>query len=162
MITAALETLDVGSGTRRKLPRHRLNLDVASQAGDAPAQRVLVHDISTNGLLLESETELAAGEAIKVELPEAPATVARVVWSSGAFYGCQFDRPIPGAAVSASRLQSPFGPLAAPPEPEPEPDSGELPYHVERGRLPTGLRIQAVVAISVLLWLVVFRLAGLI
>ena len=29
-----------------------------------------------------------------------------VVWNSGEFYGCEFDRPISPAAVSAARLQS--------------------------------------------------------
>lgn len=95
------------TGTLRGAPRRKLRLEVAGSSASAGETRVLVHNLSTTGLLLETSAPLSVGEPIQVVLPEAGASSARVVWASEDMYGCQFDKPITVAAVSAAQLQSP-------------------------------------------------------
>lgn len=165
MISAALQTVEE-QGESRRQKRRRLSLNIVTRAGDGTVQDVVIHDISIGGLLLESKVALAPGEVIKVELPEAPATTARVMWNSGRFYGCQFDRPIPTSAVSASLLQSPFRRLPAPaiqPADEaqaPRESPYDIPYEVERGRLQSGARIFIVVGAALALWTGALALLG--
>lgn len=183
MIAAAFETVEETGTSRRRQARRRLRLNVPSRIEGAEDQQVIVHDISANGLLIESRTQLDPGEPITVELPEAPASLSRVVWRSGNYYGCEFDKPIPSAAISAALLQSPIerpqaraiaeqGAAAAtaaavsaaqamPEQPEAEEEAVEDLDRIERGALPSGLKIQLVVAISVLLWVALFKLLGL-
>ena len=52
-------------------------------------------------------TRRPTGERIDVEVPEAGLAEAKVVWSSGRFFGCKFKRPIPPAALSSAILRSP-------------------------------------------------------
>jgi DNA-binding XRE family transcriptional regulator len=87
-------------------PRRMLRLEAEGVTAAGDAARVLVHNISTNGLLLESEIALAAGERIDIDLPHAGTTPARVIWTSGSYFGCQFDGPISPAALSAAQLRS--------------------------------------------------------
>jgi hypothetical protein len=47
------------------------------------------------------------GESFELELPEAGAVIARVVWQRGREFGCEFDTPVPKSAVSAALLRSP-------------------------------------------------------
>src|SRR5690606_2697969 len=67
---------------------------------------MLVHNISETGLLLETQIDLAVGEKIDLALLRQQAATARVVWSSGALFGCRFDVPLSQSALSAARLQS--------------------------------------------------------
>lgn len=161
MIAAALQTVE-GLDENRRQQRRRLSLNVSTRAPDGSVQDVVIHDISIGGLLLESKIQLSQGEALKVELPDAPATIARVMWSSGRFYGCQFDRPIATSTVAASLLQSPFrrpAPAALEEIGEeeasaPAPSPYDLPYAVERGSLQSGARILLVAGASLALWAV--------
>jgi hypothetical protein len=57
-------------------------------------------------LLIEADLELEIGDEVEVELPEAGTTQAEVVWRSGNFFGCEFERAVTTAAVSAARLRS--------------------------------------------------------
>ena len=92
-------------GERRTARRRRLRPEAkGGHAGDAP---VVVHDISENGMLLESDAELGAGEVLDVMIPEIGAARATVMWSSGPYFGCRFDKPISTAAVSGALLRSP-------------------------------------------------------
>lgn len=95
-------------GTPRELRRKLLLEAQGSTASGAAA--VQVHNISATGLLLESAAVLAAGERIEIELPQAGATGARVVWTSGRLAGCQFDAPISAAALSAAQLRGAASP----------------------------------------------------
>jgi len=85
---------------------------------------VLIHNLSTTGLLFETALVLNFGDRIEVELPEAGPTPAEIVWCSDSYFGCEFASPITAAAVSASRLRSPSPQVAvefrtAPTEPVP-------------------------------------------
>ncbi|HVR92196.1 MAG TPA: helix-turn-helix transcriptional regulator [Novosphingobium sp.] len=103
-ISAHFEELSQPADTARE-PRRKLLLEArgATASGEAG---VLVHNISATGLLLESAAALAADDPIEIELPQAGATSAKVVWTSGRLAGCQFDAPISAAALSAAQLRS--------------------------------------------------------
>ncbi len=95
------------AGNRRSSARRTLRLQVAGATAAQPAAQVLIHDLSLTGLLIETSAGLAAGERIDVEIPDSGLTEARVVWNSGRFFGCEFRRPIPPAALSSAILRSP-------------------------------------------------------
>jgi len=82
----------------------RLETEGALASGDAT--KVMIHNVSATGLLLECDISLDIDETIEVELPEAGATVARIVWSSGRLHGCEFAAPVSQATLSAAQLRS--------------------------------------------------------
>jgi len=94
-------------GNRRAATRRIVRLK--SQGAIAPnlATDVVVHDLSRTGLLIETTADIAPGERLEVDLPEAGLTEAIVVWSSGCFFGCEFRQPISAAALSSALLRSP-------------------------------------------------------
>lgn len=103
-VAARLEETTRLSGKARQA-RRRLFLQ-ASGATAAGAFDVLVHNISASGLLLESPLTLTIGDRIEIDLPEAQATGAQVIWTSGNLFGCEFDAPIASAALSAAQLRA--------------------------------------------------------
>ena len=105
-LLAHLEPLD-STGNRRSAARRTLRLQALGTTSSEPDADVVIHDLSRTGLLIETSAGLAAGERIDVDLPEAGPTEAKVVWSSGRFFGCRFKRPIPPAALSSAILRSP-------------------------------------------------------
>lgn len=105
IIAAHFEETPAETGTLRD-PRRVLRLEALGQTAGGDPARVLVHNISANGLLLESKMPLAPGERIDIDLPHAGTTYARIIWSSGHFFGCQFDAPISTAALSAAQLRA--------------------------------------------------------
>src|SRR5690242_6901892 len=104
-LVAQLRT-DQDEAEQRGAARRTLNLQVGSQYLDAEAL-VLIHNLSENGLLIETLAPLELGETIEVELPEAGATPARIVRKDGDHYGCRFVAPISKGSVSAALLRSP-------------------------------------------------------
>ena len=91
-------------GSRRYAARRSLKLgSVLSESGE----EIVIHDLSLTGLLIETSGELSNGDTLLVEIPERGPTPATVVWSSGRYFGCEFQLSIPAAAVSAALLQSP-------------------------------------------------------
>ncbi len=109
VIEAQLEQTAHGAGSRRG-SRRTLRLETVGTALAGASVDVIVHNISATGLLFEGGPELAVGDRIEIELPEAGLTEARLIWTSGAIHGCQFDRPISAATLSAAQLRSAVGP----------------------------------------------------
>ena len=105
-LRANLET-ESRAGERRSAPRRKLRLQAEGASTSAGDSLVVIHDISEEGLLLQSPVPLAEGEILEVVIPEAGTAQARVSWTSGHFYGCKFVEPISTAAVSAALLRSP-------------------------------------------------------
>jgi len=103
-IAAHLEEVSDSSGQPRQ-PRRQLRLAAQGQTAIGGSTDVLIHNVSATGLLLESRVVLAAGDRIEIDLPHARTTGARVIWSSGVLYGCQFDAPISVATLSAAQLR---------------------------------------------------------
>lgn len=104
--------------------RRTLHLEAAGELPSGTATRVLIHNVSETGLLLESRVSLDEGESIEVDLPEAGPTRAEIVWASGRLYGCRFTESVSPAVLSAARLRSavasdvdigPAGPVIAAP-----------------------------------------------
>lgn len=92
---------------RRRSPRRSLKLEVAGTPPAAPEMRVIIHDLSLTGLLIETSASLTVGERLQVQIPEAGTVEAEVVWNSGRLFGCAFRKPISRASLSAALLRSP-------------------------------------------------------
>jgi hypothetical protein len=108
----ALARLERVQGASRR-GASRLKLSLGSSLAGTGAQ-VVIHDLSPGGILVETSASPRKGARLEVELPEIGATLAKVVWNSGDYFGCQFDKPIPKAALSAAMLRNPFEAAAAP------------------------------------------------
>ena len=94
-------------GERRTKQRRRLRLEAEGSASTAES-KVIVHDLSEDGLLVESPIPLSQGEILEVDIPGAGIVQAEVAWtSSGRFFGCRFKEPISTGSVSAALLRSP-------------------------------------------------------
>jgi PilZ domain len=114
-------------GDRRRSPRRALRLGVGQGEDGEP---VTIHDLSLSGALLETSTPMLVGAAFEFELAQTGWVEARIVWSSGEYYGCQFDLPISPSALSAALLQSaPTGAAAAQ---DPVAELHELNAEIER------------------------------
>lgn len=93
---------DRRSDERRLL---RLSAPSAHAKGETLA---FIHDLSPGGMLIETSTDLAVGEVIVVELPQAGAVEARVIRGEGGRFACRFKSRISKAAISAALLKSSF------------------------------------------------------
>jgi len=99
--------IDPEAGERRSTIRRKLRLEAEGASAASAQTSVVIHDLSEDGLLVESPVSLEQGETVEVVLPEAGIAQATVAWSSGHFFGCKFSTPISTAAVSAALLRSP-------------------------------------------------------
>ncbi|MCM0000867.1 MAG: helix-turn-helix domain-containing protein [Erythrobacter sp.] len=99
----------LAEGNQRGAPRRALWLETsgffAGAGPDRLAANVTIHNISAAGLLLETALELVEGEQLALDLPEAGAVIAAVVWRSENLYGCAFAAPLTAAALAAAQLQ---------------------------------------------------------
>lgn len=109
-LTTEVQSID----TRRAL-RRSLQLEV--KATSHGASSALIRNLSERGLLIETAADLAIGETLHVDLPEAGAVEARIVWRDGSFFGCEFLAPVSKAAVSAALLLAPANRVQASPLP---------------------------------------------
>lgn len=96
-----------GTHDRRRSHRRPLALQLPSSSASGDGVLVVVHDLSSTGLLLETAAKLKVGSRCTVELPDVGARAATVLWNSGRYFGCQFDVPISKGAVSAALLKNP-------------------------------------------------------
>lgn len=103
-IAAHLEPTPHSDDPRRGV-RHTLRLEALGATADGEQSRVTVHNISASGLLIETAALLDIGETIALDLPEAGERIATVSWASEAYYGCQLDRPLSAAELSAAQLR---------------------------------------------------------
>lgn len=122
-IKAHLDQPVSDNDSQRATPRRALRLETsgarAGAGGPDSEANVTIHNISAAGLLLETELVLAEGERLTLDLPEAGAVTAEVVWRSEHLYGCAFNTALGPAALAAAQLQGfapgvPSRPLTAP------------------------------------------------
>ena len=106
-IAAHLDNSVQAAAGQRASPRRALMLATSGRLGDGMAANVTVHNLSAAGLLLETALELAIGEELAVDLPEAGAVDAVIVWRSHQLYGCAFAEALGSAALAAAQLKSP-------------------------------------------------------
>jgi DNA-binding XRE family transcriptional regulator len=104
-IAGRLENL-AKPGSQRRDRRRTLQLEAQGALASGDAAEVTIHNVSETGLLIESDAALAPGETIDIDLPHAGVTAARVVWTSGRLFGCEFDTPISTAVLGAVQLRS--------------------------------------------------------
>jgi transcriptional regulator with XRE-family HTH domain len=91
---------------KRNAARQPLRLSTSGRVVKGATTGVLIHDLSTGGMLIETSAKLALGDDLEVELPRTGVQRAQVVWLSGSYYGCRFAEPVAPVAVSAALLQS--------------------------------------------------------
>lgn len=99
---------------RRRAPRRQLCLGSALQT---TGEEVIIHDLSSSGMLIETAANLAPFDGLEIELPQAGIRQALVVWSSGRYYGCEFQELLSQAVISAAQLRS--APMVSPEEAPP-------------------------------------------
>jgi hypothetical protein len=97
-----------GKAERRSSRRRKLRLEANPEAASGPD--VVIHDLSERGMLLESAELMPVGETLDLVIPEAGSAKATVVWNSGHYFGCRFEKPLTSSAVSAALLRSPPSP----------------------------------------------------
>jgi len=94
-------------GDDRTAIRRSLRLGIhASSRGDIAMALIL--NISETGLLIETGVELAVGETLQVDIPEASSSTVRVIWTEKLLAGCEFLQPVSLGVVSAAQLKSPI------------------------------------------------------
>lgn len=93
---------------RRGAQRLRMRLEVPGSTDPDSETTVVIHNLSATGLLIETRSDLAIGQAIRLELPETDAVHATVIWQSMPLFGCRFDRPLSRRALSAAQLRNPL------------------------------------------------------
>jgi hypothetical protein len=104
-LQAHFEEQDPGHREQRASARRELRLDLPGHTLAAGEAAVTIRDISLTGLLIETPAQLACGDSFQIELPEGGQVEAKVVWNSGLLFGCEFDRPISPASLSAALLK---------------------------------------------------------
>jgi hypothetical protein len=153
----ALARLERVQGTsRRGSARLKLSLDTSLTGS---GEQVVIHDLSSDGILVETSAKLRKGAKLEFDLPQVGATLAKVVWNSGDYYGCQFDKPIPKAALSAALLRNPFEPSIAPLV---EQISDREATEFVDDRAPFAVRMRVILGSSVLLWALILWATGVI
>jgi hypothetical protein len=152
------------SADGRDASRHRLFLDARASTGSQTSE-ILIHNLSSTGMLLETPVELADNDAIDVDIPEVGTVRANIVWSSESFYGCQFERSLSRAAVSAAMLRSPseWGagvpqlPIATPDDPAPA-----TRHRQDSGEISPRAKFFIITGLAIVSWGAVIAVAGLV
>ena len=168
--------IDAGAEPERGARRRELRL-AAEASGSGKTAQVVIHNLSTTGLLIETSAELGESETLEVSLPEVGTIAASVIWKSDALYGCQFARPISEGAVAAALLRAPpsagapsateatavtLPPVTAAAEPVASThDAWREPRSIDRGGLSLRLRFGIIVGISLALWTIIAGAAAL-
>ena len=144
-------------GNRRYAPRRALRLGSFIHGSGADA---VVHDLSVTGLLLEASADLVTGERLIVELPEYGPALATVVWTSSRFFGCEFQEPIPAAAISAALLRTPqIGSSSAIEETAPGSSvEHSIDADMASGKFSLRVRLIIVVGLGLLAWALIAML----
>lgn len=97
---------DPGFAGERRSTRRYLPLLVEGRTSDGRRLAVQIYNISETGLLMECDADPKPGDRIEVDLPHAGMVSAKIVWTSGLLFGCQFRKPLSAAALSAVQLRS--------------------------------------------------------
>lgn len=92
----------------RDSERIELMIEADGLVGSDKCVKVVLHNISTSGVLIETGQPLQLAQTIHVDVPEAGQVAAAVIWSSDQLYGCRFVKPLSRAALSAVKLRNPL------------------------------------------------------
>jgi hypothetical protein len=151
------------SADERGAERYRLLLPASAEEPGSGLIDIIVHDLSTSGILIETQAPLSVGSEILLDIPGAGSVSATVAWNSGNFFGGEFQTPLSPSAVttafaasrvvwpnfttssSADRGGFPVKENIAPPQVSP-------PLADEQTRHPLQVRLRIIVGVSLLLW----------
>lgn len=125
-----------------RAPRRQLRLEAEGSTASGQTAQVLIHNVSTTGLLLESPVALAEDERIGLALPQVDTALARVVWMSETFYGCRFETPLPESVLAALELYSPVSGKPATGKP-----AQTLPVRIAQLRKEQGLTLDGLASL---------------
>lgn len=155
-MTIAARLQQAQSTDQRGSPRRRLSLDLSLQG---TGHQVSIHDISSTGMLIETTAELSPFDDLEIDLPQAGITHAAVVWSCGAFFGCEFKEPLSRASLSAVTLRSfPASnpqlqlPLAAEEAERLHEEIAEEYRASDEKKAPLTLRLRVILGSAIILW----------
>ena len=98
----------------RQATRRALRLETSGVLPGGLEANVTIHNISTAGLLIETDVPLTSGDRLEIDLPQAGLVDAVIVWDSGQLFGCAFERALGNAAMAATQLRAPTVPKAFP------------------------------------------------
>jgi len=156
----------------REAGRYRLLLEAQTDRPEAAGASVVLHDISSTGLLFEADPGIGVDAQIMFDVAGVGALATRTVWTNGSFYGAEFITPLSHDQLKAVLLESKVvWPEFAPPpfydieqlrsrrgrtdpvieEVWAEPIQGEG-LEEDGPKLPVARRIQIVLGLSLLLW----------
>lgn len=144
--------------------RTRLLINATCDARTDKLTGLSVRDLSTTGVLFETDDDLQPPSLIKLHLPVVGICDARLVWSDGRYRGAKFVVPLTQSSVQAvydrSKVVWPtFSPMQVAgikdrSAIEAPPVLGEIETDVDLANsLPPGLKILFVVLLAILLWL---------
>src|SRR6187402_112087 len=81
------------------VPRSRTHLAASASPVPDKLYHVVVHNLSPQGLLVESYHEMPIGADIRFDIKDLGTHTARVTWRDGIFYDCAFLTPIPATRI---------------------------------------------------------------
>lgn len=117
-LKAYLEQAELTHGIKvdgRRSPRRALKLHTSGVSGGGVQANVTIHNLSTVGLLIETDLELVTGDRLAIGLPDVGPVGAEIVWMSERLYGCAFEQALGEAALAKTQLKSrPAAALSAP------------------------------------------------
>ena len=104
------QQLQVGflDAPQNRASRRTVMLAPADHGLSPRGAHVVVHNISETGMLVLADPPLAIGDTLSLRLEDDRECFATVVRQDLHFAGCQFDRPVPKAWISAALLRSPI------------------------------------------------------
>lgn len=118
-MTIAAVVEKTSASDRRQDVRWRMRLELPGSHSMGHAT-VIIHDLSTAGMLIETKSQLEVGQSIAIALPEAEDAMAHIVWRNDHLFGCRFDHPLSQVAISAARLRNPISAADGPPLSSPD------------------------------------------
>jgi hypothetical protein len=89
------------SGDERRTPRYRLLLEATAGVTLERHVNVLIHDISADGIRIESREPIGIGSEIAIELPNVGEVLAEVVRVDGRIVGAEFRTRLDRARLKA-------------------------------------------------------------
>lgn len=87
------------------LPRSRTHLEASITPLEKIPHHIVVHNLSTEGLLIESYHDIPVGSEVIFEIADLGKNLATVVWRDGNLYDCLFTVPLPSGPVHAKLRQ---------------------------------------------------------
>ena len=87
------------------LPRSRTRLRASITPLEKMPHHIVVHNLSTEGLLIESYHDIPVGSEVAFEIDDLGKNLATVVWRDGHLYDCLFTVPLPSGPVHAKLRQ---------------------------------------------------------